>query len=424
MLADKLKTVLPALLLVIAGFILAYQFVDPAPPGHITIATGQQDGAYARFASQLKEQLAMQGISVDIQYSAGSLENITRLQQGQADVAYVQSGLADSDSGLQSLGSMYDEPLWIFLAPGVHITLLSEMKGLKLATGQPGSGSQALASMLLTENGISTENSQWLPLPPDKAASELINGQADVAFMVGDATSTTIARLAASKEIRLMNMIRADAYTVRHRTLSSLLLPRGTLNPAEDLPAADTRLLAPAATLLINPSLHPALQDLLLQAAANVHGAGNLFSGAGAFPTASRSGLPLSHSAERYYRSGPTLLQRYLPFWAATMVDRLKVMLLPFIALLIPLLKIMPPLYRWQVRSRIYRWYGKIAGIDHALSTGLSSEQLNSLIAELDHIENEIRKIRVPLSYADELYDLRLHLALVQQQLHKARSNE
>ncbi|TLS76867.1 TAXI family TRAP transporter solute-binding subunit [Mariprofundus erugo] len=422
MLADKLKTLLPALLLLLAGFILAYQFVDPAPPSHITIATGQPDGAYARFASQLKEQLAHQGITADIQYSAGSLDNIARLQQGKADIAYVQSGLADNSSGLESLGSMYDEPLWIFLANGVHATLLRDMKGLRLATGQSGSGSYALASMLLNENGVSTDNSHWLPLPPDEAATALITGKADVAFMVGAATSAAIARLASARDIRLMNMIRADAYTLRHRTLSTLLLPRGTLNPAEDLPATDTRLLAPAATLLVNPSLHPALQDLVLQAAATIHGAGNLFSPAGAFPSAYRSGLPLSHSAERYYRSGPTFLQRYLPFWAATMVDRLKVMLLPFIALLIPLIKVMPPLYRWQVRSRIYRWYGKIADIDHALSAELSIEQLHSLVAELEHLEDEVRKIRVPLSYADELYDLRLHLALVQQQIDKARS--
>ncbi|MFQ5519416.1 MAG: C4-dicarboxylate ABC transporter substrate-binding protein, partial [Mariprofundus sp.] len=159
----------------------------------------------------------------------------------------------------------------------------------------------------------------------------------------------------------------------------------------------------------INENLHPALQGLMMQAAASIHANNSLFSKAGAFPTAAYAGLPISKTAQRFYKSGPPFLQRFMPFWAATLVDRLKVMLLPFIALLIPLFKVAPPLYRWRIRSRIYRWYEELGRIDIALAEGFSAE----LMDELDRIEADIRKVHVPLAYAEELYDLRLHLAMV-----------
>jgi len=421
MYSDKLKTFLPALLLALAGFVLAYQFVDPAPPSSLSIAAGQPGGAYYSFAEQLRDRLAPQGITLQIRQSAGSLDNIKRLEQGTADIGYVQSGLTGADSTLESLGSMYYEPLWIFLAPGVDDRLLRDMQGLRLAGGQAGSGTYALTSMLLAENAINTHNATWLQLSDRDAADALLDGKADVAFMVGAATAGAIARLAATPGIRLMPLLRAEAYARRHRTITALTLPRGTLNPAADMPSTDTTMRAAAATLLINPSLHPALQDLLLQAAVATHDKSSLFTTAGRFPSPGLSGQPLSLSASRYYKSGPTFLQRYLPFWAATLVDRLKLMLLPFLALLVPLFKLMPPLYRWRIRSRIYRCYEDLTRLDHSLRQALPAEELDGLLAELHLMEEEIRKINVPLSYADELYDLRLHLAMVREQVEKVK---
>jgi len=414
---DKLKTLLPALLFTLAGFLIEYQFVDPAPPSEFNMAAGQPGGAYNAFAMHLRDELAKDNITLHVQTSAGSMENIHRLREGQADAAYVQSGLISADTQLESLGSMYYEPLWVFLAPGVNVHLIRDMKGKRLAVGLPGSGTRALAAMLLKENDVGEKHATWLSLSSNDAADALLSGRADVAFMVGAPTASAIARLNLHSQATLMSMQRAPAYARQHRALSVLTLPRGTLNPAADLPTGDTQLLAATASLLINKNLHPALQDILLQAAARVHGGSSLFAAAGYFPNARHSGLPLSLAARRYYKSGPPLLQRYLPFWAATMINRLKVMLLPFIALLLPLFKIMPPLYRWRIRSRIYRWYEELGRIDQSLYQGnISDSALREQLAKLDQIEAEIRKVHVPLSYADALYDLRLHLAFVRGQ--------
>jgi len=414
---DKLKIFVPALLLALFGFVIAFQFVDPAPPTTLTISAGQKGGAYYAHAESYRDYLRQRGIRVEIFDSAGSMENIERLKSGAADVAFVQSGLVSTETAqtgtLQSLGSMYYEPLWVFLRQGVNVQFLSELKGMRIATGLPGSGTRALALQLLSENGIDKNNSSMLPLSSLDAAKALIASEIDAVMIVSAATSATVQGLQQNKNVHLMSIKRAMAYTRRMDSISSVLLPQGALNLAANLPAMDTPLLASTATLMVNEHMHPALQALMMQAATDIHADSSLFAPAGAFPTAQYAGLGLSAVADNYYKSGPPLLQRFLPFWAATLVDRLKVMLLPFLVLLIPLFKVMPPLYRWRIRSGIYRWYEQLGKIDAEMIHGYSPP----LLVDLDRIEMEIRKVKVPLSYAEELYDLRLHLALVRDQL-------
>jgi hypothetical protein len=218
--------------------------------------------------------------------------------------------------------------------------------------------------------------------------------------------------------IQLMDFQRADAYTRLHRYLSSVVLPQGVINLSRNLPDRETRLLTASANLAVHEDIHPALMDLLLQAAQEVHGEGGWFEETGEFPTPKYLVFPLSTEAQRFYDYAPPFLQRYLPFWAATLVDRLKVMLLPLLALMIPLFKIMPPIYRWRIRSRIYRWYREVLAIDRTQAT--SSDDIAASLKELERIEQDVAKVSVPLSYAEELYDLRLHINLVKEGLKQA----
>lgn len=411
-LGDKIKTFTPAVVLALLGFVVAYQFVDPAPPSTLTFATGSKEGAYYAHALAYRDYLKQQGITVTILESAGSLENVDSLTSGRADVAFVQSGIADPQSSkLSSLGSMYYEPLWVFVRSGLAIRSLNALKGKSIAVGPQGSGSRVLALQLLQENGVDETTATILPLSGSAASEALNSGKVDALFLVAAATAEAVWKLNRNANAKLLSFDRADAYTRRIATLSALTLPQGSLDLAANEPKQDMKLLAATATLLVRETLHPALQDLLMQAATHVHGGRSLFSTAGEFPTPLYTALPLSKEASRYYKSGPSFLQRYLPFWAATLVDRLKVMLLPFIALLIPLFKVMPPLYRWRVRSRIYRWYDELNRIDEALGSGFD----HSYMDELDRIESEIRKVHVPLSYSDELYNLRMHLVLIRE---------
>ncbi|PLX60610.1 TAXI family TRAP transporter solute-binding subunit [Sedimenticola selenatireducens] len=417
---DSLNIFGPAVLLVLLGFILAYQFVKPAPPDHIRLASGQPDGAYYLFGQQYRKRLLEEKIHLEVLTSAGSIDNIGRLTRCEVDAALVQGGTTGDTPGeasLLSLGSLYFEPIWVFYRKELSVSHLTDLQGKRTAIGAEGSGTRSLALRLLAQNDINPSNSPLLESSGRSAADALLEGKIDSAFFVASPMSPVVRALLDAEHIQLMSFERAEAYTRTHRFLSSVTLPEGVINLKRNLPDRPTTLLAASANLVVRDDLHPALMDLLLQAAQGVHERGGWFEESGQFPAPEYLVYPLSSAAERFYKYGPPLLQRYLPFWAATLVDRLKVMLLPFLALMIPLFKIMPPIYRWRMRSRIYRWYREVLAIDHQLFK--PDAYLAQARSALDQIEYDVSHIEIPLSYAEELYDLRLHISLIQQKLER-----
>ncbi len=417
---ERLGTIGLPILITLAGFMIAYQFVDPAPPAGFTIATGQSDGSYYRLGNQYKTFLEQHNISLHVTTSAGSVENLQRLKDGTADVAFVQSGIMKKETSddLLFLGSLYYEPLWVFHRSNLKIRHLSELRGKRIAVGPEGSGTRAIALQLLADNGIGAE--QLSPLSGEQAVEALADNQIDALFAVTSANSILVDHLLHSHGITLMNFERAKGYTRKHPFLSAISLPEGAIDMAANIPSKDVQLLAPAATLIAKNDLHPALQVLLLQAAAQAHSHHGLFEKPKEFPSPLYGDTSISEDAARYYESGTPFLQRFLPFWAATLIDRLKVMLLPLIALLLPLIKVMPPIYRWRIRSRIYNHYRDLAAIDEQLQLVTSKEKLAACVERLNLIEKEIRGIHVPLAYREELYELRTHLALVRSQAEKS----
>lgn len=336
-------------------------------------------------------------------------------------MAFVQSGTGDPDGSetLVSLGSLYFEPLWLFHHREVESRRLTDLCGKRVAIGKDGSGTQAIARQLLTDNAITEADADLVAQGGQEAAQALQARTVDAMFVVVAPRATMVRQMIKADGIEVMHFERAEAYTRRHRYLSHVTLPEGSLDLAANIPARDLSLIAPAATLVASKDLHPALVDLLLQAAANVHGKGGLFETPGQFPSPRYVDFPLSPEAARYFKSGPPFLQRYLPFWAATLVDRLLVMIVPLIALLLPLMRLLPPTYRWRIRSRIYRWYRDLLAINAALENDTSSQQCGEHLRELDRIEDEVSKLTVPLSYADQLYNLRVHIELIREKLRK-----
>ncbi|HSS63511.1 MAG TPA: TAXI family TRAP transporter solute-binding subunit [Gammaproteobacteria bacterium] len=421
---DHVGVLAPAMVVTLAGFIFAYQFVDPAPPKRITLATGGVDGAYYLYGQRYKELLQANGIELEVRATAGSLENLRLLEAGSdgADVAFVQGGTGEFASGEELLGlaSLYFEPLWVFYRADAPVDDVTVFRDRRLAVGAEGSGSRAVAMTILADNGISESSATLLPLGGHKAADALIGGEVDAVFLVASPDSPSVKALLDVSNIRLMNFKRAAAYSRIHRFLSAVTLPEGVINMSANVPAGDVALLAPAATLVASPSLHPALVDLLLQAADEVHGGGGLFEKRGEFPSEKYLEFPLSPDARRYFKSGPPFLQRFLPFWVATFIDRMLVMLLPLVALAIPLMRIMPPVLRWRIRSRIFRWYRELLAIDPALRGEADRGRLQEYMAAIDRMEKEVSRVEVPLSYADQLYHLRLHINLVRGKLEDA----
>jgi len=421
-----LKTFAPAIVITIIGFVIAYQFVNPAPPGTIVIATGTEDGAYFLFARRYREWLAKDGIELELRTSAGSVENLRLLGDAAdpVDLAFVQGGVAGADSpGLVSLGSLYLEPLWVFYRGEQTVTRLPELLDRRIAIGAEGSGTRAIALTLLEDYAPEHRTDSLFPLGGRAAAQALLNGEVDAAFFVAAPDAPLIRELLYADTLRLMSFARSEAYARRYHFLSAITLPEGVIDFDANIPARDTRLLAPTANLVARSDFHPALVSLVLQAASRVHGGGDLFVAPGTFPAPRYLDMELDENARRYYEHGPPFLQRYLPFWAASLVDRLKIMLVPLLTLLIPLFKIMPPAYRWQVRKKIYRWYRELQALDLIHPEVETTARLDEYLDRLDRIEDEVRKVEVPLSYADELYDLRLHLGLVRDRLQGARAN-
>lgn len=425
---DFFKVYGPITLLIAAGFVIAFQFVDPAPPRSLTLATGSEQGAYHAYGKRYQEILAREGVEVILRPTRGSVENLELLtarsdtgeETSPVDVAFLQSGIgkADEAPALVALASLYFEPLWVFVR-GETPESLADLAGKRLAVGAEGSGTSAVARELLAANGLGSGHGQETRLAPlggAEAAKALLAGELDAAFFVTARLDSYLADLLQSSDLQLMSFARARAYEKRFFHLSSVLLPEGALDLAENRPDRNITLLSPTAGLVAHEDLHPALIDLLMAAASEIHGSRGLFAEAGEFPSPKNLDFPLSAESQRYFESGLGFLRRVLPFWAATLIERAWVLILPVLTLLIPLLKIAPPTYRWQVRRRIYRWYQDLRTLEKGLESARAASDSSGLEEGLDglrRLQKEVGQVVVPLSYADNLYHLRQHIDFV-----------
>jgi TRAP transporter TAXI family solute receptor len=425
---EKVKVFGPATLLALIGFFVAYLFVHPAPPRHISISAGARDSAYFSYAKAYSEILDRNGVELEITTTAGSVENLQllELESGGVDVAFIQGGisaLAKSEA-LVSLGSLYYEPMWIFHQAEIKLKRLIDLKGLRVAVGREGSGNRILVMKLLSLNGISDDNTRISSYGHQKAADMLLNGKVDVAIFVSTHRSPYFPKLFKSRSVALMGLERSEAYALRYHYLYVVKLYEGVLDFEANIPDRDIKLVAPTTQLVARSDLHPALIDILLQAAKEVHSKGGGFEKKGEFPSPQYIDFKLSAEAERFYKSGPPFLQRYFPFWVANFLERMKIMLLPMLALLYPLFKTVPLIYRWRVRSRIYRWYSELDAVDPDTYKADSALHLDEYMAELDRIEQSVSNISVPHAYAEGLFHLRMHIEMLRNRLIKMSSKD
>jgi TRAP transporter TAXI family solute receptor len=427
-LRDLFATAWWIFLIVGIGFVVAYQFVAPAPPKKITITTGGESGAYYQFANRYAAILARNGITLEVKTSAGSLENLARLKNDEAQIGFVQGGVvepkelevedAENDTGLLSLGSVFYEPVWVFYRGDKPLTRLTELQGKRIAIGQEGSGVRLLAQQMLSANEIQPGD-HLIPLSGLLAAEELQQGRIDAAFIIAAEKAPVVQVLLRSPGVKVMSFAQAGAYQRRFPFLTKLTFPHGVADLVRDFPPEDIKLLAPTANLIVRDDLHPALQTLMLKVASEVHGKSGFFQDVGEFPAYKDQMLPLSPEASRYFKSGPPFLQRYLPFWLAVLVDRLIVLLVPIIALLIPLLKIAPAIYTWRVRAKVFRCYGELKFLEDDLKNHYNPAKLNDYRSRLDALDEEAAQLHVPLGFTDLVYTLREHVNLVRRILDK-----
>jgi hypothetical protein len=420
--ASLSAVLLTGLVLILAVFWFFYS----APPRTITITSGPEGSIFRMNAEKYRAILARSGVRLNILPSQGSLENLERLADPsfKVDIGFVQGGVAkglDIDK-LTSLGSVSYEPLLVFYRSARPLDLLSRLNGKRIAVGPEGSGTRSLALVLLAANDIEPGASTTLSdLDAENAAKALLAGTVDAVFLMGDAASPkTMRTLLRTPGIRLFDFTQADGYSRRIGYLNKLVLPKGSIDFGKNIPAGDVSLIGPTVELIARADLHPALSDLLLEAAREVHGKPGLFKHRGEFPAPLEHEFHISADAARYYKTGKSFLYRYLPFRLASLANRFLIVAVPAVVVLLPGLRIIPALFRWRIRLRIYRWYRALLALERSLLSRVAPVEREKLLERIEHIEEDVNKMKVPASFANQFYVLRGHIDFVRDHLMKS----
>ncbi|OYY63075.1 MAG: C4-dicarboxylate ABC transporter substrate-binding protein [Burkholderiales bacterium 28-67-8] len=431
-LRDLTLTIGPFVVLAVALLLAAYYVLDPTPPKKVVLATGVEQGAYAAFGKRYAALLKEHGIEVELRSTQGTAENLALLRDAHSgvDLAFVQGGFddlpvaaedEDAPPSLVSLGSLFYEPIWLFyredsarrLLHADTLSSLPQLAGWRLNIGAPGSGIQHLMEGMLEANHLAEPQLTLLKAPATSAVATLLAGESDALALASAPESQAVQTLLNTPGIRLFDFAQAEAYSRRFVFMRPLVLPRGVVDLAGDVPAHDVHLVAPAATLVAREGTHPALIQLFVQAAQKIHGGAGWFQRKGDFPSPLNTERPLAKEAQRFYQNGIPVLQRHLPFGVANLIDRMWPVVVSILAMLLPFTRVLPPVYQLRIRRRVFRWYEQLREIEARNGT----ESRQALLDQLDELESRVSRVSVPLSYTDELYALRSHIALVRTRL-------
>ena len=433
-LRDLVVSAGPFVVLAATLLAMAYFWLDPNPPKRVTLATGPAQSAYEEFGKRYAKILAQDGIEVRLLPSEGSAQNLQWLREGKADLGFVQGGTSelkeDDQEVLESLGSLFVEPLWLFYreartdalnGPGAAgaMDALPQIQGRSVNVGTPGSGIPSLMNKLLASNKVDMANLSISELEQTPATVAFLEGKIDAIVFASAPESLMVQMLLQTPGTGLMDFPQSEAYSRRFAFLSPVVLPRGVVDLAANIPPQDVRLVAPTTALVNHQGTHPALLQLFVQAGKQIHGGAGWFRRARDYPNLANNEFPITAEAERSIRNDKPFLQRYLSFWVANLIDRLWLVMGIIIAIMLPLSRIIPPLYAFRVRSRIFRWYGQLRDIENRIESTHEAANTPALLDELNTLELRAEKISVPLSYTDELYALRNNIQLVRRKLQR-----
>ena len=426
-LRDLILSAGPLAFLGIGLVVLAYWWLNPNPPKTVTLATGPAQSAYEEFGKRYQKALAVDGITVHLLPSEGSSHNLQLLREGKADLAFVQGGTAqlqpDDADNLVSLGSLFVEPVWIFYraesaertVKTARIDSLRQLRGWRVNVGSEGSGVPNLMERLLDANRLPAEAVKMSRLEQTPAVVEFLAGRLDALVFASAPESLMVQMLLQTPGVQLLDFAQHEAYARRFSFLTPVTLPRGVVDLAANVPPRDVRLVASTTSLLARDGTHPALLTLFAQNAQKLHGGAGWFNRAREFPNSRHSELPIAKEGDRAMNEPVPMLQRYLPFWLANLIDRMWLVLGILLAIMLPLSRVVPPLYQFRVRSRVFRWYGRLREIENDMESGKADTA--EVLQALNALEAQAEKVSVPLSYADELYALRNHIHLVRKKL-------
>ena len=421
-LSPAIATVFSCCLLGIILLAVAW-FVRSAPPRTLSISSGPQGSSYERIAEAYQKRLAEHGVTLNIVPSAGSQANLKQLTTPGSgiDIGFVQGGPSEGVKldDLVSLGSVAYQPLWLFYRSATPISRLSELEGKMICVGDEGSGTRVLATALLQANSLNKDTTRYLSLNAEQASASLLEGKVDAIFLMGDSASSQVLRsLVRTPQIHLYNFTQADAYVRRYAYLNKITLPEGSFDFGRNLPSEDLVLVGPTVELVVRKDLNPTISDLLLEIAQEVHGKASLLQKRGEFPTPLEHEIKISEDAQRFYKSGKSFLNRAVgSFWLASIINRVLVVFVPLIVVLIPVIRFFPTAFKLSIRLKFFHYYRRLLRLEKEALVPMPPERIETLLAQVQEIEESVHNLKVPASLGDAYYGLRSHIILVREKL-------
>jgi TRAP transporter TAXI family solute receptor len=400
---------------------LALIYFIPTLPSKVVMATAFKGASFEYYGRQYQEIFARSHVQLELRETAGAVENLKLLQDRNAGVqiAFVTGGLSDAKHapGVLSLGTVYDQPFWIFHSANWQIDQLAQLKGKRIAVGPVGSATRYMAEQVLGKGGVNYETATLLPFAGSAAEKALKDGEVEAVWIIGVPEATAVQSFLRDPNVRPMNFPMADAFTRVFPDLARMTLPQGTVDIERVIPSSDVQLIGTKAKVLIRSDLHPEIVQLLLRTMKEVHGGSDLFHRSGEYPNGSDSEYPVAATAIEFYKNGPSFMQRHLPLWLSVHVQRAIAVLLTGAAIGLPLLHFVPQAYNWMTRRRLFYWYAELRALEASFGTATSHKHLIQQLAEIERIEDSLSKIHFPLTFADQVYTLRSHINIVRQKI-------
>lgn len=417
----KLFRILVAIVSVIGIVSLALIHFFPSPPSKVVMATAFKGASFEYFGRQYREVFARYKVDLELRETAGAVDNVKLLQDPKSgvQVGFVTGGVSDGKRApdVLSLGTVYNQPFWIFYASNEQLDRLSQLKGKRIAVGPEGSATRFTAEQILGKGGINSETATLLPFGGSAAYNALNEGKVDAVWIIGVPEATAVQSFLRNPNVRLMSFPTAEAFTRIFPDLNRLVLPQGVVDIDRNIPPADVQLIATTSKVLIRNDLHPEIVQLLLQTMKEVHSGSDIFHRGGEFPNGTDGEYPVAPSAADFYKNGPSFMQRHLPLWLSVHVQRAIAVVLTGIAIGFPLFRFLPQLYNWMTRRRLLHWYGQLKSLEASFETSPNDKHLAEKQAEIDRIEDAVSHIRFPLTFSDQVYNLRSHIDIVRRKI-------
>ena len=394
-----LLVLLAAIMCVMTITSLLLMYFIPAPPSKFLIATGGSKQIYEGIGNQYQEILARSRVDLRVELTNGAQENIGLLNDPASNIqaAIVQGGVSNAvqSPDLQSLGRMNYQIYWIFYKATDTLGDLRQIKGKRVGLGPHGSGQRPMTEKILAASGVNSENTTFVSLSTQAAASALNDGEIDVLFLPFALDSTVLYALLTNPRV----------------------LPRAVINLEKIVPANEMVLIAASNVVLVRNDIHPALIDLLAQAIVETHGKPGVFEHAGEFPTLTDPEYPMSETARDFYKNGPSVLNRYLPFWLTNHVQRALAVFVTVFAIILPLFSYAPRAYKWLVEFRLDSMYRRLRAIEAILHGDAASFDVAAVEADLASVDRAIHVLSIPMQHSNLFFSITSHLNLVRIQL-------